>query len=146
MAEKNVANSHTSDNCSVVPFMFDSQEIRTITDEEGNLYFVAKEIAKTLGYSRARDAIKAHCKGAAKYRLPSNGGLQETFIIPESDVYRLITKSRLPEAERFEKWVFEEVLPSIGRTGQYQHEQLDQSSEQYAFCLLYTSPSPRDQA
>ena len=53
-----------------------------------------------------------HTKGGSKMELPSKGGIQETTIIPESDVYRLIMRSKLPEAEQFQDWVCEEVLPS----------------------------------
>ena len=52
-------------------------------------------------------------------RLPTNGGIQKVKYIPEGDLYRLIAHSRLPSAERFERWVFDEVLPEIRRTGWY---------------------------
>ncbi|RDH46593.1 hypothetical protein B9G39_00195 [Zooshikella ganghwensis] len=82
-------------------------------------WFVAADIAAALGYSRARDAIQAHCKGAVKYRIPTTGGVQMASIIPERDVYRLIMRSKLPQAEQFEEWVVAEVLPSIRKTGGY---------------------------
>ena len=81
--------------------------------------FVASDVAKALGYSRPADAITAHCKGSVKHRLPTNGGMQELKIIPEGDVYRLITHSKLPAAEKFESWVFDEFLPSIRKHGAY---------------------------
>lgn len=84
--------------------------------------FVASDVAKALGYSRPADAITAHCKGSVKHRLPTNGGMQELKIIPEGDVYRLITHSKLPAAEKFESWVFDEVLPSIRKHGAYMTE------------------------
>lgn len=93
-------------------------EIRTL-DVNGKPYFVANDIAKSLGYSYPKDAISRHCKGALKYRYLTKGGEQEIKIIPEGDIYRLIIKSKLPEAERFETWVMEEVLPSIRKTGGY---------------------------
>lgn len=72
-----------------------------------------------LGYSDTAKAIRTHCKGVAEMSTPSAGGMQMTKIIPRSDVFRLITKSKLPAAEKFEKWVFEEVLPGIYETGSY---------------------------
>ena len=93
-------------------------ELRTI--EEGDkIYFVASDAAKMLGYKRPADAVTAHCKGSVKRRLPTNGGTQEMKVIPEGDLYRLIANSELPSAERFESWVFDEVLPAIRKTGGY---------------------------
>lgn len=63
--------------------------------------------------------VREHCKGITKTGIPSSGGIQETNCITEGDLYRLITKSELPSAERFESWIFDEVLPSIRKTGGY---------------------------
>ncbi len=86
---------------------------------EGKQYFMANDVAKALGYSIPKDAVARHCKGAMKQRYLTEGGEQEVNFIPEGDVYRLIIRSRLPKAEEFEKWVFDEVLPSIRQTGNY---------------------------
>ena len=80
-------------------------------------YAVANDVAKSLGYKQPKDAVRTHCKGATKYSYPTNGGFQEIKIIPEGDIYRLIIKSRLPEAERFESWVMDEVLPELRQGG-----------------------------
>lgn len=93
-------------------------EIRT-TKVDGKIYFCGSDVAKALGYVRARDAISQHCKGAVKRRALTNGGEQELPFIPEGDVYRLIVKSKLPAAEKFERWVFDEVLPAIRKHGMY---------------------------
>ena len=93
-------------------------ELRVL-EQDGKPYFPATACAKVLGYKRPADAITARCKGSVKYRVPTNGGNQELKFIPEGDLYRLIVHSKLPAAERFEKWVFDEVLPSIRRTGSY---------------------------
>lgn len=90
-----------------------------VLEIEGKPWFPATACAKSLGYKRPADAITAHCKGSVKYRVLTNGGEQELKFIPEGDLYRLITHSKLPGAERFEKWVFDEVLPTIRRTGGY---------------------------
>ena len=101
-------------------------ELRTVNVGD-KIMFVASDVAKALGYSRPADAITAHCKGSVKHRLPTNGGMQELKIIPEGDVYRLIAHSKLPAAEKFESWVFDEVLPSIRKTGSYTAKPLDES-------------------
>lgn len=92
--------------------------VRTI-EENGKILFCGSDVAKALGYRRPKDAITAHCKGAVKRRLLTNGGAQEMKMISEGDVYRLISHSRLPSAEKFESWIFDEVLPTIRRTGGY---------------------------
>lgn len=86
---------------------------------DGKPYFPATACAKMLGYKRPADAIASHCKGSVKHRVLTTGGEQEIKIIPEGDLYRLITHSRLPKAEKFERWVFDEVLPTIRRQGSY---------------------------
>lgn len=93
-------------------------EIRTM-EIGGKTYFVANDVAKALGYKRPADAVTTHCKGSVKYRYLTDGGEQELKVIPEGDIYRLISRSKLPSAERFETWVFDEVLPSIRKNGGY---------------------------
>ena len=92
--------------------------IRTF-EQNGEVLFCGKDIAQALGYRRPADAIVAHCKGVCVLPTPSNGGIQQMKFIPEGDVYRLIVHSKLPSAERFERWVFDEVLPSIRQHGAY---------------------------
>lgn len=94
-------------------------QVRTLTIEN-KPYFVGKDVATILGYSNPTKAISTHCKGVSKMGMPTDGGLQEMLIIPEGDIYRLIIKSKLPQAEKFESWVFDEVLPQIRKIGQYQ--------------------------
>lgn len=86
----------------------------------GEPWFVASDVAKALGYERPNDAVNTHCKKVNKFSYgESPRGAQPYNIIPESDVYRLIMRSKLPSAERFQDWVVEEVLPSIRKTGSY---------------------------
>lgn len=93
-------------------------ELRTI--EEGDkIYFVATDAARMLGYAKPSNAVSAHCKGALKRGIPTSGGVQQMNVIPEGDLYRLIVNSELPSAEKFESWVFDEVLPAIRKTGGY---------------------------
>ncbi len=93
-------------------------EVRTI-QEGDKVMFCGSDVAKALGYARPADAITAHCKGVAILPTPTNGGVQDIKFIPEGDVYRLIIRSKLPSAERFERWVFDDVIPSIRRNGGY---------------------------
>jgi prophage antirepressor-like protein len=86
---------------------------------DGKPYFPAKECAEMLGYAKSRNAIERHCKGALKRGVLTNGGTQEKTFIPEGDLYRLIARSKLPAAGRFETWVFDEVLPMIRKYGVY---------------------------
>ncbi|HAU5093876.1 TPA: hypothetical protein JD073_18505, partial [Clostridioides difficile] len=107
-------------------------EIRTI-EIDGKPYFVATDIAKVLGYSNTRDAVKKHCKWVAKCDIPhpqNENKVLEVNAIPESDMYRLIVNSKLPNAEKFESWVFDEVLPSIRKTGGYIHTTEDMSDDE----------------
>ncbi|MDA8114974.1 MAG: phage antirepressor [Acidithiobacillus sp.] len=99
-------------------FNYSGLRVRTI-EKDGEPWFVAKDVADILGYEKARNAVALHCKGALKWGVLTEGGLQEMAIIPERDVYRLIMRSKLPTAERFEEWVVSEVLPSIRKTGTY---------------------------
>ena len=103
--------------------------IRTI-DENGSVLFCGNDVAKALGYKSPKDAIAAHAKGAVKRRTLTDGGEQEMLFITEGDIYRLAARSKLPGAEKFESWIFDEVLPSIRRSGGYINGQRDMSPEE----------------
>ncbi len=93
-----------------------------IIEEDGKVLFCGKDVAKALGYTNPQKAIRDHCRYRTNRSVPhpqSLGKLLDIVFIPEGDVYRLITHSKLPAAERFEKWVFDEVLPTIRKTGGY---------------------------
>ena len=93
-----------------------------IIEEDGKYLLSGTDVAAALGYSNPRDAITRHCRYVVKRDVPHpqspDRNISMTFI-PEGDVYRLIVHSRLPSAERFEKWVFDEVLPGIRKHGAY---------------------------
>ena len=104
--------------------LFINEEFGEIRGMEvnGKPYVVASDVAKALGYKRPNDAISQHCKYTVKHRIPHPQNKTKTLevnIIPEGDVYRLIIKSKLPSAQKFEEWVMDEVLPEIRRTGGY---------------------------
>lgn len=105
-------------------FNFEQNEVRTFLENDVP-YFVANDVAKTLGYKNPSKATNDHCKKAIEtWGNDSLGRRQKFKIIPESDVYRLIIKSNLPNAEKFEAWVMEEVLPQIRKHGMYATDDL----------------------
>lgn len=103
-------------------------QVRTL-QIENKPYFVGKDVAEILGYSRPTKAIQDHCKGVLKWDIGVITGLKadgtpayqnvKMSIISEGDLYRLIIKSKLPQAEQFESWVMDEILPQIRQTGGY---------------------------
>ena len=107
----------------------DFGEVRTL-EENGRVLFCGSDVAKALGYAVPRKALFDHCKGVLKRNIPTSGGIQEMSFIPESDLYRLVFSSKLPNAERFTDWVTEEVLPSIRRNGGYIAGQEQMSPEE----------------
>lgn len=120
--------------------VFNNREFGSIRviEENGNYLFCGFDVAKALGYAKPRNAINTHCKGALKRGALTEGGVQELTFIPEGDVYRLIVHSRLPGAERFEKWVFDEVLPMIRKTGGYMTASLlEQAAEKPEILLAF---------
>ena len=90
-----------------------------IIEEDGKYLFCASDVAKALGYANIHGTLKRHCRGVLKRYTPTSSGTQEMSFIPEGDVYRLIVHSKLPSAERFERWVFDDVLPSLRTNGIY---------------------------
>lgn len=100
-------------------------DIRTV-EENGRVLLCGNDIATALGYSNPRDALYKHCRCVAKRDVPhpqSPDKQIEMSFIPEGDVYRLIAHSKLPKAQEFESWVFDEVLPTIRKHGAYMTEQ-----------------------
>ncbi|HSH25567.1 MAG TPA: phage antirepressor KilAC domain-containing protein [Massilibacterium sp.] len=98
---------------------FGSLEILTINDKD---YFPAIDIARKLDYKNANDAIMRHCRkdGVVFHEvIDSLNRKQNKKFITEGNLYRLIANSKMPQAEKFESWVFDDVLPSIRKTGGY---------------------------
>lgn len=94
--------------------------IRVYAEADGKTEFCAVDVAKALGYTNPNKAIRDHTRGERNvHPLQTTGGLQNAQFLKEGDVYRLIAHSQLPSAERFESWVFDEVLPSIRKDGAY---------------------------
>ena len=127
-------------------FLFNSSfVVRVLADEAGTHWFVARDVADALGYAKPADAVARHCKkakslndmGSAFHGPQQDQSLTldpQTKLIPEGDVYRLIVRSKLPSADAFETWLFEEVLPAIRKTGRYVAPQAQPEPAAYPRC------------
>lgn len=104
-----------------VIFNFTEHAVRIVADDHDRPWFAAADICNVLGYTNSSKAIADHCKagGVTKRDTPTSSGIQPLTFINEGNLYRLIVKSRKPEAEKFESWLMDEVLPSIRKTGGY---------------------------
>ncbi|SUV40757.1 Uncharacterized phage-encoded protein [Avibacterium paragallinarum] len=120
-------------------YSFKSNQVRVITDIHQEPWFCANDVCAILEYANPRQAVQKNCnpKGVSIRDTLTKGGKQEMVYINEPNLYRLIIKSRKPEAEPFEAWVFEEVLPQIRKTGKYSSEQqqlaLPEPEKKYPF-------------
>ena len=107
---------------SIIPFSYQEKEIRVIEDQDGNPWWVAKDVCEILGFGNPSQALKNHLDEDEKGIIPhdTHGGKQELLTVNESGLYTLILKSSKQEAKPFRKWVTSEVLPSIRKTGKYE--------------------------
>lgn len=114
--------------------IFNGADIRMVQDENKEVWFVADDVCKVLGYKNTKAAIAAHCDKVTDSNdmvegetelckkitvKDANGQGRAMIAINEPDLYRLIMRSRMPDARKFEKWVVEDVLPTIRKTGKY---------------------------
>ena len=120
MRKRALATSSGGDGLAA--YDFEGGQVRALP-LDGDPWFVAKDVAGALGYANTRKAVRDHCKASR----PVGGNVSflppldpKTIIIPERDVYRLMMRSKLPSAERFEELVFGEILPAIRKTGRYE--------------------------
>lgn len=124
---------------------FGSLEILMIDDKP---YFPATECAKVLGYAKPHDAVSRHCHDSVKHGVIDRlGREQEVNYIPEGDLYRLIIRSKLPAAVRFEKWIFDTVLPMIRKHGAYVTDAVLEeaaNNEEFIFGLLKKLRAEKD--
>lgn len=119
---------------------------------DGKPFFVAKDIALCLGYKDTTNAVKQHCRWVVKHHLGVVTGKKkdgtdaiqtvEMNVIPEGDMYRLITNSELPLAAKFESWIFDEVLPTIRKTGTYQIKK-EKTEREKALAIIAELPNDR---
>lgn len=107
--------------------------IRTV-EQDGKVLFCGKDVATALGYVNTKDALSRHCKSDGvvnRYPIVDQlGREQQARFITEGDLYRLIASSKLPSAQKFESWVFDEVLPSIRKQGGYMTAKSDETPEE----------------
>ncbi len=97
-------------------------DVRILKESDDKYLFCAADVTKALGYSNSREPVRRHCRCVSKRDIPhpqAKDKFIEMVFIPEGDLYRLIVHSKLPSAERFEKWIFEELLPTIRKYGAY---------------------------
>ena len=97
-------------------------EIRTLVNEQGETFFVGKDVAEALGYSDPQKAIRMHVDDDDKLtgQIVVSGQNRKAIVINESGLYALILSSKLPQAKTFKRWVTSEVLPAIRKTGRYE--------------------------
>lgn len=104
--------------------------VRTI-EQDGKVMFCGKDVATALGYSNPSKALRDHTRGERIVTpLETSGGIQQVQFITEGDLYRLVASSKLPSAQQFESWVFDEVLPSIRKRGGYMASVKDETPEE----------------
>ncbi|MBV7302168.1 phage antirepressor KilAC domain-containing protein [Corynebacterium sp. TAE3-ERU2] len=120
--------------------------IRTITND-GQILFCGKDVATALGYQDPTNAVKLHCRGAANYHPIEDalGRTQNARFVTEGDLYRLIIFSKLSAAQKFETWVFDEMLPTIRRHGMYAYDEplADDEVLEHAIATLRTERTKR---
>jgi anti-repressor protein len=115
--EQNLFNQPKETQISI--FDFEAQQVRTVLIDN-EIWFVASDVTRILGYANGKQAIIEHCKGVyKKYPLMTSGGMQELSIIDESGIYKLVLSSKKPNAVKFKEWVTDKILPSIRKTGSY---------------------------
>lgn len=140
MGDHTICRSEKSNH--TLPFTFAGQSMHAF-ERDGEVFFVANEVATALGYSNSRKAVQDHCKSAEICKshetlllgLPCESPRGLT-IIPESDLYRLIFRSKLPSAVAFERKVVHEVLPTIRKTGGYMVAAPNETPEELAHRAL----------
>jgi len=111
--------NNVNSNC-IIPFIFENHEVRAIKDENGNPWWVAKDVCEVLlinDHQQAVEKLDADERGG--YKVPTPGGEQTMVTVNEPGLYTLIIRSNKPEAKRFKRWITHEVIPAIRKTGAY---------------------------
>lgn len=93
-----------------------------IVQQNGEPWFIGKDVAEILGYSNTKDAIAKHVDDEDKLgsQIATSGQNRNMTIINESGLYSLILSSKMPKAKEFKRWVTSEVIPAIRKTGKYE--------------------------
>lgn len=127
-------------------------QIRIAMNESSEPLFCLADVARSLGYSRPADAVSKHCKGVVVLPTPTQNQhgsivMQDIKFGKESEVYRLTMKSKLPEAEKFQDWVCEDILPSIRKHGAYMMTNKEDTPEEImAKAVMYAQAKIAEQA
>lgn len=108
-------------NTEIRTFNFHNNPVRTLTDNQYEPWFVAKDVCNVLNYENASKAISDHVDSEDKLNNESLSSLGQRggWLINESGLYSLVLSSKLPAAKEFKRWITHEVLPSIRKTGGY---------------------------
>ena len=125
-------------NNEIQKFDFKGAALRTLTDEAGEPWFVLKDCMSILDLGNPTETVKMFDKNefSTTEVIDSIGRRQQTYIISEPGLYRLVMKSRKPEAKEFQRWVTHEVLPSIRKHGGYMAGQERMTPEQMALASM----------
>lgn len=125
-------------NNEIQKFDFKGAALRTLTDEAGEPWFVLKDCMSILDLGNPTETVKMFDKDefSTTEVIDSIGRRQQTYIISEPGLYRLVMKSRKPEAKEFQRWVTHEVLPSIRKHGGYMAGQERMTPEQMALASM----------
>lgn len=125
-------------NNEIQKFDFKGAALRTLTDEAGEPWFVLKDCMSILDLGNPTETVKMFDKDefSTTEVIDSIGRRQQTYIISEPGLYRLVMKSRKPEAKEFQRWVTHEVLPSIRKHGSYMAGQERMTPEQMALASM----------
>lgn len=137
-------NESTSSH-ALVPFTYDGRQVRTVV-VDGEVWFVAADVCNVLGYRNGRDAVAKHVREAQRRasRIATPSGEQSMTVISEPGLYRLIMRSSATDAERFQDWVTEDVLPQIRRTGGYASQPQFEIPANYAEALELAARKVRE--
>ena len=133
--------------------IFQNQEfgaIRTLSNEQGEVMFCAKDVAEALGYKLARKAVQDHVDegDVLKWNTPTTSGVQMMLYVNESGLYSLILSSKLESAKRFKHWVTSEVLPAIRKQGGYMVARPEETNEEIlarALLIMQAAVQSRDE-
>lgn len=140
-------HTHAPGASAPIVFPFHSLNVRAFADESGEPWFCAADVCAVLGYANSRQAVQKNCRqgGVSSRDTLTAGGNQELTFINEGNLYRLIIKSRKPEAEAFEREVMEVILPAIRKTGRYDAQPARTALPPPAFDPRHALQAIRDQ-
>ena len=112
---------------NLIPLNYESKEIRLVQDENGEPWWVARDVCQILGLEDTHKAVQRLDEDEkGRKTIPTPGGNQVMWIVNEPGLYSIIIRSNKPEAKQFKRWITHEVLPSIRKTGRYEVDTLSE--------------------